>query len=217
MTPALYDFFYSLLKSAEHKRLERLIASEKQTQFLISKALTRLLLAQYLQVPPQTIEFETDLTGKPSIAKQSLKNDIEPIEFNLSHTAGCLAWAFAHKIPVGIDVERLDPTKNVLKIAHFLFNDQELEELYRVQETPALITTFFRIWTQREAYIKATGRLLLSKIRPQDYVTHLSWLLLINHTHVISLATPSQTQGAPLPQITLKHCSFLDSMLHHVV
>jgi 4'-phosphopantetheinyl transferase len=60
-------------------------------------------------------------------------------------------------VPIGVDLERVRPLPDAEAIATQVFSSRERVELQAVE--PADRTAvFFAVWTQKEAYCKATGR-----------------------------------------------------------
>ncbi|MBB5082705.1 4'-phosphopantetheinyl transferase family protein [Nonomuraea endophytica] len=75
------------------------------------------------------------------------------LDFNLSHSG---EWALIAVAPegrrVGVDVERISPDADILELAARMYQPEEVERV-RAAGAPE----FFRLWTAKEAYIKATG------------------------------------------------------------
>lgn len=95
--------------------------------------------------------FEIGEHGKPTL----LFTQASPtplIHFNLSHCKTAIACVVS-EIPVGIDVERMGRYRESL--ARHVFNDQEFAE---VTTSPDPQIPFTRLWTQKEAIVKLTGR-----------------------------------------------------------
>ncbi|MFE0152156.1 4'-phosphopantetheinyl transferase family protein [Nonomuraea sp. NPDC059007] len=75
------------------------------------------------------------------------------LDFNLSHSG---EWALIAVAPegrrVGVDVERISSDVDILELAARMYQPEEVERV-RAAGAPE----FFRLWTAKEAYIKATG------------------------------------------------------------
>jgi 4'-phosphopantetheinyl transferase len=65
-------------------------------------------------------------------------------------------FAFGIGCPLGVDVERIRPMRDMLTIAHRFFCSDEAAELAALPEADRE-RAFFLCWTRKEAYIKATG------------------------------------------------------------
>jgi 4'-phosphopantetheinyl transferase len=104
-------------------------------------------------LPPQAWRYTTDPSGKPRIALELGRAELQ---FNLSHTRGFVACAIGRGSEIGIDVERLDRMNPGLDIARHFFSPAEIALLGNAPEERQR-ETFFRLWTLKEAFIKATG------------------------------------------------------------
>jgi 4'-phosphopantetheinyl transferase len=78
------------------------------------------------------------------------------ITFNVSHSGSVALLAFGRGREVGIDVERIRRNFDPSAIARRFFSEYEQKELSAVS-SQAKVEAFFRCWTRKEAYIKATG------------------------------------------------------------
>jgi len=119
----------------------------------ISRYFIQSLASFYLKRDPSTLEFHCGEKGKPFLAKTDLR-------FNLSHTGGLIACSFA-KREVGIDVEKTDTSPcgrdRYRLLAQRFFSRKERQYLQsrRSENWPL---EFLRIFTRKEAYIKACGK-----------------------------------------------------------
>lgn len=91
-------------------------------------------------------EFAIGEHGKPSLAGHP------NIHFNLSHCKKAVTCVVAD-VPVGVDVESLGRYNESL--ARHVFNDVEMGSILSAAD-PQL--PFTRLWTQKEAIVKLTGR-----------------------------------------------------------
>jgi 4'-phosphopantetheinyl transferase len=147
------NFFRSLLSADELNRAARFRFDKDRHTFVACRGMLRCCLSDLLQVSPQDVSFAYSEEGKPHL--HATRSEMA-IEFNLSHTDGFAALAFAPGKRVGIDVEKLRDLADLLLIAEHHFSTDEfrrLESLPEVQRTLA----FFRCWTRKEAYLKAVG------------------------------------------------------------
>ncbi len=139
---------FHILSTDERQRADRFRFEADRRRYIISHAFLRLHLAAYLDTDPRKIAFELGAHGKPYITDTGLR-------FNLSHSGDVAAMAFADGMDVGIDVEcfrrRLNDPEG---IARRFFSETEFQAYLAAQNREL---TFFRIWTRKEAFIKATG------------------------------------------------------------
>lgn len=78
-----------------------------------------------------------------------------PICFNLSHSGERVMCAVSDQ-EVGCDVERVKDVE--FSVARRFFTSQEYEQLASLCSYQEKKQMFFRIWTKKESYMKATGR-----------------------------------------------------------
>ncbi len=143
-----------VLDEGEKARLVRFVHARNRIEFAAAHGLTRLALGQILSVPPASLTFVEEPNGKPS-AKRGGR--LAPVSFNLSHADGMVGVAVLAQpdVPVGFDLERFD-RKIELELADRYFRPEEVSWLASLapNEQPA---GFLRLWTLKEALIKATG------------------------------------------------------------
>jgi len=106
-------------------------------------------LAILLDRPAGTIELAIEPDGKP-VLEQS-----DGWHFNLSHADGVLAFAIA-RCPVGIDVERSKPGRDVAGLMARYFTPIECSQFFALTEAKRE-ASFLRGWTCKEALLKALG------------------------------------------------------------
>ncbi len=87
------------LNTHEQQRALRLQHVGKRYEFIVGRGLLRYLLGYYLACPPQHIELQYGLNGKPYVRDDSIQ-----LQFNVSHSQGMALYAFSYPA-VGIDVE----------------------------------------------------------------------------------------------------------------
>jgi 4'-phosphopantetheinyl transferase len=84
---------------------------------------------------------------------------------SISHTDAVVAAAVSAIGPVGIDIERRNPARDVVSLAEVAFGPAEAAAV----EVEG-IAAFYRIWTVREAISKATGEGLAAVADKSDRV-----------------------------------------------
>jgi 4'-phosphopantetheinyl transferase len=145
--------WYALLDEGERARADRFYFVADREIFIAAHALRRVLLAHVDGLPAADWKFAASPAGKPEIAPALNRSRWR---FNLSHTRGLVACAVGIDYELGIDVEATDGVRDVLALAERFFAEDELALLRRANEDQRQ-KAFFRIWTLKEAYIKATG------------------------------------------------------------
>jgi 4'-phosphopantetheinyl transferase len=136
-----------VLSAEERHRAERFRFEADRRRYVVAHARLREVLAAFLGADPAALQFDAGQHGKPSL------RDSE-IEFSLSHSGDLVAIAVSPRQPVGIDVERITTRANLLEVAGDAFNAAERAWLYAQPDTDR---AFFRLWTIKEAAMKADG------------------------------------------------------------
>jgi 4'-phosphopantetheinyl transferase len=148
------------------QRYDRLLAPEEREQqrrfqfeidrrrYLVTRALVRTVLSQYVAVAPHEWAFAANAYGKPEIVNADPR--ARQIAFNISHTRSLILLGITSNGVVGVDVENCRAREAPLKIANQFFEPKELAEL-RALPTAQQHDRFFEYWTLKESYIKARG------------------------------------------------------------
>jgi 4'-phosphopantetheinyl transferase len=147
-SPARVAALQPLLSGEEREQAGRFHAARHRDAYTVAHALLRLVLARHLGADPAGLRFERGPRGKPALA------GAPGLAFNLSHAGDLALCAVTARGPVGVDVEQVR--------AGF---DEVWERYFTPLEVAALRAAapglrdeaFFRYWTLKEAYIKATG------------------------------------------------------------
>jgi 4'-phosphopantetheinyl transferase len=137
----------------ELTKADRFRFDEDRATYIAAHWLLRQALTSVGGLSPEEWRFVAEPNGKPRL-------DCAPgpagLEFNLSHTRAFVACAVGVGSMIGIDVETGSRTPADLDIAERFFSASEVAIL---RGTPAKLRaeTFLRLWTLKEAFIKATG------------------------------------------------------------
>ncbi|MBN2358778.1 MAG: 4'-phosphopantetheinyl transferase superfamily protein [Deltaproteobacteria bacterium] len=149
---------WRLLSPDELERARRLLIEDKRTQFVSARAALRRILARALGRDPAALRFACGEQGKPELI------DGDGVCFNLSHSHRVALIAVAGGARVGVDVELEAGDCALDEIAGQYFAEEERRALRSLPPgaRPAL---FWRIWTLKEAYLKARGSGLAADAR----------------------------------------------------
>jgi len=152
--PALLAEYAGLLSHEEHARMQRLHLAVDRHRFLVARALLRSVLSRYSTVGERQWVFRTGPCGKPAIANPD--DDAQRLSFNLSHSHELVLLAVTRHHAIGVDAEYLGGRAAPVEIARRFFTRDEaalLDALPGAQRHDG----FLRLWTLKEAYIKARG------------------------------------------------------------
>ncbi len=142
----------SVLCADELARAQRFHFDKDTLCYIISHSVLRLLLGFYLDEAPYSLAFSEGEFKKPKL------QDNAGYTFNLSHSGDYVAYAFTcTPVEVGVDIERHKSTTNFLELAERFFHPNELKWLISQAQEGECERAFYRLWTGKEAFIKAIG------------------------------------------------------------
>ncbi len=147
------------LSDDERSRADRFRADSDRTRFVASHAALRAILGLYAACRPGDLTFRDGPHGKPGLASPTGTG----IEFNLSHSGDLAVVAVARGRRVGVDVEAGRAVAEYEAIVARFFSPGERASFLDLPES-IRSDAFFRIWTCKEAYIKAIGTGLLTAL-----------------------------------------------------
>jgi 4'-phosphopantetheinyl transferase len=180
LKPEDIDAAVLVLSDDERRRHARFAFERDRRDFAIAHALLRRMISAYAGGPPQDWDFVAAAGGKPALAHG--QSATAPLSFNLAHTHGLVACAFAVGREVGIDVERVDRRNTWMDLAERYFASDEVAQLTRCNDAQ-VAARFIEIWTLKEAYVKALGTGLAA---PLD-----AFAFIFGDTHGLQLRTTS--------------------------
>ncbi|HEX6349492.1 MAG TPA: 4'-phosphopantetheinyl transferase superfamily protein [Candidatus Dormibacteraeota bacterium] len=91
-----------------------------------------------------------------------------PLRFSLAHSAGLALVAVTESTDVGADLERIEARLAEPPSAERYFAAAERAELEALTGA-ARLALFFQLWTQKEAYRKATGEGIAAGLDELDW------------------------------------------------
>lgn len=138
------------LDSEERLRAQAFATPLLRDRFLAVRGLLRHTLGHYLATDPAGLRFSRNPHGKPALLGEAL-------HFNLSHSGDWLAIAVSDLESIGVDIERLRPRPGLAAIAARCFSRQEFA-VWQSRPEPLRQQLFYRMWTKKEAFVKAVGR-----------------------------------------------------------
>jgi len=154
--------FAPLLSAEERERASRFRFGRLGDAYTVGRGMTRVILGKYVSIPPAELRFVYGPNGKPRLASGGAAGSAaglpsgEGVYFNVSHSGAVMVCAVTRAGEIGVDVEQIRPKVEAREIAERFFHTAEAAELQGLGGD-ALLETFFRCWTRKEAFVKATG------------------------------------------------------------
>lgn len=137
----------AILSAEELALAKRLVRPADQERYIFSRVMLRRVLSHYLSILPEKIEFGVGEHGKPFVHNTT-------VQFNLSHSNNCVLIAVTPVHPIGVDVEYVRPKQDYFALAKRFFSQAEF---MAIQSSDKPVEAFYRCWTRKEAFLKATG------------------------------------------------------------
>ena len=150
--PAQLARLRALLTGGERARSDRYRLARDRRTGLVTRALVRVTLSRYCDVPPARWRFRANDHGRPEIASPT-----SPLRFNVSHTNGLVVCLVGRGRELGIDAESPHRDRRWLDLADRFFAPAEARALRGVPAADRP-RRFLEYWTLKEAYVKARGR-----------------------------------------------------------
>jgi 4'-phosphopantetheinyl transferase len=140
-----------MLDREEIARAGRYRFSADRDVYTAAHALLRCMLSEATGLSTKVWRYVVGEFGKPELAADLAGSSLR---FNISHTNGMVACALARD-EVGVDIERLQRRIDISLAQHF-FAPEEVRLLNSVPPDQQ-VEAFIRLWSLKEAFIKATG------------------------------------------------------------
>lgn len=170
------------LNPAERERHARFVRAARRRQFSAGRVMLRLALGSLLGVPARAVQLVERAGQAPALAFPARPD----VGLSISHSGSWVGCAVS-MAPVGLDIEQVDPRRDMLGVAAQAFGEPAAAELASM-EAADRAQAFYRMWCRHEAHIK------LGHPATHDYDFEQPGLAL-----VLSSARPL----APAPELTL--------------
>ncbi|KAM3695948.1 hypothetical protein ACJW31_06G001400 [Castanea mollissima] len=161
---SLLNQYLEILSPCEKENVFRMRGDQLQRRALLARALVRTTIARYQtnsQVEPRSLKFKKNIYGKPEVEWQDVDGShLPPLHFNISHTSSIIACGVTVNSAIGIDVEEKQRKlkNNILAFARRYFSPYEVGLLTAISDPEFQRQEFIKLWTLKEAYVKALGR-----------------------------------------------------------
>jgi 4'-phosphopantetheinyl transferase len=144
--PAPEGLAQTILSPDEVRRADGYCFEDLRTRWIWSRLCLRELLALYTGIPAKLVEIAIAVNGKPRVVGHDL-------EFSVSHCKHFVAFAFAYRSLLGIDIECIDRfiSPDMTRLA---LTQSEMDEHPERISEPSYVALS---WTRKEAVLKAAG------------------------------------------------------------
>jgi len=142
----------------EKQRASHIRFSLDRGRWVKSRGLLRIILSQYLGLRPNEISFTDDQLDIEDF------NHGSQLFFSLSHTQGWAIYAVAANCRIGVDIEVMEALPELEPIIQRYYSDREAKWLRSLPDSERLLW-FYRIWTGKEAVLKAVRKGITQDLR----------------------------------------------------
>jgi 4'-phosphopantetheinyl transferase len=133
----------------------------------VARASTRIVLANALGIDPDRVSISRRCAhcGHPTHGRPSVDGD-DRVSFSVSHSGAFAVIALAAgDVRVGVDVEEVRPRRRLDALAARVLNDDEYAAWLALDPGDERLRAFLRVWTAKEAYLKALGIGISTRLR----------------------------------------------------
>lgn len=154
---------YDRVSKQRQDKIDRMVFRKDKQLSLGAELLLQRCLKEHGIV---SYEPATAKHGKPYLKEWTVcgQTEKEPVCFNLSHSGERVMCVLSGQ-EVGCDVEKVKDME--LAVAKRFFTEREYLQVAAQPEKEARNDMFFRIWTRKESYMKATG--LGMQLAPESF------------------------------------------------
>ena len=139
--------YTSILSHSETLTAKSFKYENLRKKYILFHMLLRILLSKYLTIIPAAIVFGHNKYGKPFIYSN-------PLEFNISHSKNQLIIGIG-KSELGVDIEFIDGNYPISMVIEDILHRNEKNKLNTLSTGHQ--EYFFKLWTRKEALLKAIG------------------------------------------------------------
>lgn len=158
LLPIQIERLEQILSDDELKRAYRFSFKKDRIRFIVGRGLLRTILGRYLKKEPSQLRFCYSLNGKPELI---VENSDEGLKFNVSYSNELILYAVSLNRRIGVDIEYIRPDFADEQIVERFFSKQETD-IFLSLPTEMRKEAFFACWTRKEAFLKATGKGIIS-------------------------------------------------------
>ncbi len=148
------DRLWQTLSPQERERVQRFHFDQHRLRYLRAHGACRAILARYTGLAPEALRIEATPRGKPFLIDTHRLD----LRFNLSHSGDWMVIGLACGREIGVDVELIARDIDWKAIASGYFHASEMRAIQDFAAPDVQVAAFYRVWTVKEAYLKAVGK-----------------------------------------------------------
>lgn len=141
------------LSGSERERARAFHWEQDRKRFVVARGALRDILSRYLGHRPEQLRFCYGPHGKPALHPAF---SAPRVRFNLAHCEDLALVAVSEAADLGVDIERVRVMPDASQLVMHFFSPRESATFATLPEAQKP-KAFFRLWTRKEAWLKATG------------------------------------------------------------
>lgn len=147
------DSYWRILTKDEIIKANNFHFEKDKVNYILARGILRNILAFYTKIQPEDIKFCFNKFGKPYL--NSAQN-VQNLKFNISHSHNNAVYIFTKNIDIGVDIEFSQNIPDLEQVAKLFLSNYEYQYLQNLSNSERH-NYFYKIWTLKEAFVKATG------------------------------------------------------------
>ena len=160
LPPAAVARCRDVLDGGERARAAAFLDERDRQQYTVAHGALRILAGRALRVTPSALRWDRGPYGKPTLAAPDAG-----LSTSLSHSADLVAVAIAAGRAVGVDIQHLVPRLDVVAMSTRFYPAAEAAYVAAGRDAGARADRFTRLWSRKEAVVKAAGGRLWPNLR----------------------------------------------------
>ncbi len=164
------------LDKNELARAESFGNAEKKQEYIVTRAIMKILIQRYTKRPFSKISLSYNDNGKPFMKNKLFAGNIK---FNSSHSGKLAIIALSSLGDVGCDIEYMRKNIDYENIARRFFSPDE-QKYITGKNIDDCRENFFRIWTAKESFIKMLGSTVAKDLKNSEININGDFLSLTN-------------------------------------
>lgn len=149
-----------VLDPEERQRAAAYRSPDDRRRYVLAHGALRSITGAALGVPPAAVRWTRGPHGKPEVAGPG-----PGLRVNLSHSGEVAMVALTASRAVGVDVQQVLPGVDAAAMARRYFPPYEARHVASAPDPEARADRFARLWSRKEALVKAHGGRLLQSLR----------------------------------------------------
>jgi len=146
------DSLLALLGPQEHRRAEACLSPQDRREYVIAHAAVHCIVGERIGIAAAQVTWRIGPHGKPHLSGYA-----RSVEVNLSHSGDLCMVAVSASRSVGVDIQRLATGTTPVALARRYFPADEARLVLEAEDAMAQSELFARLWTRKEAFVKAVG------------------------------------------------------------